>query len=257
MYKDVLRQRLSELEIPRNELIVLHVRLKNLLTPSLDGDEVLPIDYRSLSQDLLDVLSEQYQPSGLLVPSFTYSFTKTGIFDRKATPGEVGRFGEEVRKLLPASKRLLEPVFSMIDCSQVFGEDSFDPTSAFGNQSLWDVLSFRGFVCLNLNVPELFGTYLHYLECKHNVPYRFSKSFSGAISMDGMNWERITYEYNVRRLDIDTSWRRHKLAQLLNSECVLHEFGTPQSPVRWFHSAEVDLVLGQVLDRDPLFLIND
>lgn len=257
MIKWPLRTLLAGLNIPKNELILLHVRLKNLMPRDAQHSDLQTIDYSTLSRAIVDITDELYQPRGILVPTFTYSFTNTAIFDRRSTVSEAGRFGEEVRTQHPIFQRLLEPVFSMVDCHKALMGTGFRLNSAFGEGSLWSILSEIGFVSVNINVPGLFGTYLHFLENKHKVPYRYSKWFSGRISPDGEQWSSVDYEYYVRRLDRDTEWKREKIARDLSEEGVLHEYGTPELPLRWFRTKEVDLVLGNYLERNPFYLISD
>ena len=45
-------------------------------------------DHTALSLDLITTLKELDSPLGILVKTFTYSFTKTGIYARTNTPSE-------------------------------------------------------------------------------------------------------------------------------------------------------------------------
>lgn len=257
-YRESLAGLLGPLALPQGSILVLHVRLKGLLQASSGSNQnSISIDYRKLSTDLMAVLNDLYQPQGILVPTFTYSFTKTGIYDRTSTPGEVGRFGEEIRLSYPARARTMNPVFNFIDCDDILKSRERCEYTAFGRDSVWRHLMDSGHICLNINVPELFGTYLHYLEAHQAVPYRYPKLFPGRVSADGHSWKAVNYEYYVRDMDRDTRWHRDKIATFLNAHGVLHDFGTVQAPLRWFHSTNMDEVLGRALRHDPEFLISD
>ena len=257
-YREPLADLLKPLGLPQGSILVLHVRLKGLLESNREITQSFKsIDYRKLSTDLLAVLNDLYKPQGILVPTFTYSFTKTGIYDRTSTPGEVGRFGEEIRQIFPVKARTLDPVFNFIDCDGILKNRERSEYTAFGKDSLWYSLMEWGHVCLNINVPELFGTYIHYLEAFHAVPYRYPKIFAGRISADGHSWQDVNYEYYVRDLDRDTRWRREKIAAFLKAHGVLQDSGTGQVPLRWFHSSGMDEILGRALRQDPEFLISD
>jgi hypothetical protein len=97
-------------------------------------------------------LDELYSPLGILVPAFTYSFTKTGIYDRANTPSEVGRFGEEIRLAFPPAQRTMNPVFSVIDCHSILKSDELSEDTAFGRHSLWNHLNEIGHICVNVNL---------------------------------------------------------------------------------------------------------
>jgi aminoglycoside N3'-acetyltransferase len=87
---------LASLGFPEGEILVLHVRLRELFgnRSSLLGPHV--DTYSDAARGLIALIREHLKPSAMLVPSFTYSFTKTGVFDRANTIGEVGRFGNSL-----------------------------------------------------------------------------------------------------------------------------------------------------------------
>ena len=61
-------------------------------------------NYKTITLKLLDTLDKKNLKS-LIVPTYTYSFTKEKIFNRKISPSEVGRFSEEVRKICKIHQR--------------------------------------------------------------------------------------------------------------------------------------------------------
>ena len=150
--RSLLLQKLQGLELPQDPLVVAHVRLKDLVHPAELGDADQGIDYAALSLELIAALDELYSPLGILVPAFTYSFTKTGIYDRAHTPSEVGRFGEEIRLAFPPAQRTMNPVFSVIDCHSILKSDELSEDTAFGRHSLWNHLNEIGHICLNVNL---------------------------------------------------------------------------------------------------------
>lgn len=253
-YKKNIAEMLRHLALPQGTIVVLHVRLKGLM--GIDNNPC-SIDYQKISTDLLSIINDLYQPRGILVPTFTYSFLKTGIYDRSSTYSEVGRFGEVVRVSFPTKARTLNPVFNFVDCNGVLNGLEHNESTAFGEGSLWSYLSKIGHTCLNINVPGLFGTYLHYLEECHAVPYRYHKIFAGHVSADGNSWKDVNYEYYVRDLERDTRWRRDKISEFLKAHGTLQDIGTGQVPLRWFHSSDMDEVLGRAMQSDPEFLISD
>lgn len=257
-YRSLLLQKLQGLELPQDRLVVVHVRLKDLVHPSELGDADQGIDYAALSLELIAALDELYSPIGILVPAFTYSFTKTGIYDRANTPSEVGRFGEEIRLAFPPAQRTMNPVFSVIDCHSILKSDELSEDTAFGRHSLWNQLNEIGHICLNVNLQvPLISTHLHFLEACQQVPYRYPKTFQGRVSADGLGWNEISYEYYVRDLDRDTRWRRAKIASFLKSHDVLHDHSRGEILLRWFDSTRMAPVLEAALRKDPEFFVSD
>lgn len=256
-YRRALWKILEPLDIPRHQLLVAHVRLKGPLAVAIGagGFSAKP-SYRELSACLLDTLADKFEPKGILVPSFTYSFTKNGAYDRTKTPSEVGRFSEEIRRAFSPRTRTMDPFFSFIDCFEVLENRDSLQDLAFGPQSHWQTLQEQGHICLSLNLPT-FGTYVHYLETAHMVPYRYLKMFPGKVTADGVNWSDTNYGYYVRDLGRDTTWRRDKIGEFLRTRGVLTEGMSAGVSWRWFHSSKIDHHLGRKLAEDPLFLISD
>ena len=195
---------------------------------------------------------------GILVPTFTYSFTKTGIYLRTNTPSEVGRFGEETRLAFDTAQRTMNPVFSVIDCHLVMNSNEISQGTAFARHSLWEDLNNIGHICLyiKLQVPPI-STHLHFIEARHQVPCRSPKTFQGRVSTDGPEWTNESYEYYVRDLERDTRWRRDKIAAYLKSHAVLHDNFYGDILMRWFDSAQMTPVIGAALRYDPEFFISD
>jgi aminoglycoside N3'-acetyltransferase len=257
-YRSLLVRKLGALELPPRRILVIHVRLKDLVNPAEIACTDKAPDYTALSLDLITTLKELYSPLGILVPTFTYSFTKTGIYDRTNTPSEVGRFGEEIRLAFAPAQRTINPVFSVIDCHSIMNNDEISEDTAFGRHSLWENLNTIGHICLNINLQvPLISTHLHFLEAHHQVPYRYPKTFHGRVSTDGSDWTDVSYEYYMRDLDRDTRWRRDKIAAFLKSHNVLHDNSYGDILLRWFDSTQMSPVIGAALRNDLEFLISD
>jgi aminoglycoside N3'-acetyltransferase len=128
----------------------------------------------------------------ILVPAITYSFNKTGIYDRTNTPSEVGRFGQEIRLAFAPAQRTMNPVFSVIDCKQVTNNVEICQDTAFSRYSLWEDLNIIGHICLNikLQVPPI-STHLHFLQARHQVPCRYPKTFKGRVSTDSSDCTNV------------------------------------------------------------------
>lgn len=243
-----LRDLIRALELPSAEILFVHLRLRGLAATE---------SYARVSRQLLMAFQEWAAPTTILVPTFTYSFTSCRRFDRKNSPCEVGRFGEETRTHYARALRTMNPVFSCIDTAGYFTIGACDETSAFGERSLLDRLAQEGYVVVNLNLPSFVATHLHYLEYRHQVPYRFTKRFYGHISDDGEHFWPVQYAYYVRQLTRDTRWRREKIEGHLKARKALHFTGYRGIRGLWVRSQSLDEIIGEALQEDPHFLITD
>lgn len=115
----------------------------------------------------------------LIVPTFSYSYTKEEIYDPLNTPSAVGIFSEKIRKF-DFAIRSHDPIFSVA----AIGKNAEELTNnvsneCFGKNSFWDrFYKLNGKIC-NLNSFGCASTFLHYVEKSINVPYRYDKYFEG------------------------------------------------------------------------------
>jgi aminoglycoside N3'-acetyltransferase len=96
----------NPLKIPKQRILFLHVRLRNI-------HRVTGQSYLNLTQDFLKQLW-LFEPKTILIPSYTFSFMRSGLFHRLFSKSEVGRFSEEVRQHF-AQYRTPDPMFSVLD----------------------------------------------------------------------------------------------------------------------------------------------
>jgi len=133
-----------------------------------------------LFDEILNYLGEQ---GTLVIPSFTYSFTKPEIFDIEDTSSTVGYFSEYFR-LLPGVVRSSNPLFSVCAIGKhklAFKNSSI--SDCFGPDSCFGVLNDLNGRLMNLGC-DFMVTFVHYVEQMVNVSYRYHKKFSGEIKSD-------------------------------------------------------------------------
>jgi aminoglycoside N3'-acetyltransferase len=231
--------------LPKNSSIVVHVGLKNLFHDNQN--------YKIQSSHLLDTIREELSPNEIFIPTFSYSFTDTKLFNARSTPAEVGRFSEEIRKkFIPQKMRMLDPIFSVIETEGKFNRYDEAITEAFGNSSVWRYLNNKEHFIININLVEpIIATQLHYLEYEHLVPYRYMKKFSGSI----INWRDecfdIDYDYYVRDLKINPIWNRAKIADDARSSCSVIDIG----PVKAFDWMNLRKFLSNKLNTNKYYLV--
>lgn len=137
------------------------------------------------AQSVLDVVyggcRDALGPNGtLVVPTFTYSFPKGEPFDPERSASTCGLFTELVR-LLPGAERSRDPIFSVA----AVGPDGDAltreaPVECFGADSFWGrFLERDGLIC-NFNF-DAGSTFMHYVEKRLSVGYRYDKLFVGEI----------------------------------------------------------------------------
>ena len=162
--------------------------------------QIAHIDPNRQVQELIRQIIEYFSPEGtVVVPTFSYSFTKNENFDADYTPGEIGKFSETFRKY-PLMRRSNHPIFSVTGTGYHF--EKFEKSridDCFGEGTAFDLLYKLGgkIVCLGCDFERI--TFVHYVEQYFGVPYRYMKNFSGYIIKDG-NQNKLTTSYYVRNL---------------------------------------------------------
>ena len=151
----------------------------------------------TLIRELIDYFSGG---GTLVVPTFTYSFTKNQDFDVERSPSDVGQFSEAFRQT-PGVHRTSHPLFSV----GVIGSESDRYLSArlddcFGLNTIFHNLYESNAVLICLGCAFNL-TFIHHIEQLYGVPYRFTKKFKGIITRNGYSKMQTT-EYFVRDLSI-------------------------------------------------------
>lgn len=145
-------------------------------------------------------------PDGrVIMPTFTYSFTRGEDFDVEGTPSTVGQLTEHFR-LLPGARRIPDPIFSSAVRGPLEGgwEQLLEvgDVDCFGAGSVFDYLRAVDAKLVFFGIGFKYCTYVHHVEWRLGVPYRYSKDFSGRIT-DGSRTVAATATYFVRSLDGD------------------------------------------------------
>jgi len=169
----------------------------------------------------LDSLDAVLGPEGTLVmPTFTYSFTKGEPYSISETPSTVGLLTEYFRRI-PGVLRSGSPIFSVAARGRLAPEFANSAVGdCFGKGSAFDLLARHNgwLACLGCSLNRV--TFVHYVEQAKGVGYRYFKDFDGTIVTGGAE-TRTRVRYFVRDLErnseIDLSGLRRRLAA---SDCL-------------------------------------
>lgn len=189
-----IRQAFQKVGVGKGDTVFIHANLGffGRLEGAKRGEEY--------AEAFFSELKELVGPGGnICVPTFTYSFCNNQPFNRLTTSSKMGIFAEYVRTL-PEAVRSEDANFSV----SVWGPGAVDltenaPSHSFGNDSFWERLLKADGKILNLNFDAA-STFVHYVEKKLGVPYRYDKGFTGH-SLIGGEWEDRTYYHFVRHLN--------------------------------------------------------
>lgn len=244
-----IKELFNHIYIPKNKLIVFHARIKSIK----ECDDFKDIQYKIMTKKLIDVINKNYDPISILIPSYTYSFTHSGIFHRLFSKVETGRFSEEAR--LMGYYRTPNPIFSFIDTSGYFVNTQVNHNVAFGKGSIFEYFHKNDAVILNIGLDRFIASQRHYAEYYFDVDYRFDKNFKGIVYYDEKKYKSVNYKFYVRYLDRPTNGNLVKITKDLIEEKVLNSFKYKNIIINWLTCKPYLDFLKQKMKKDMNYMI--
>jgi aminoglycoside 3-N-acetyltransferase len=211
---------------------------------------------RQLLEELVEVLRGLGVPT-LCMPTFTFSFCNGEAFDRQRSRSAMGALNEHFRQL-PDAERSLDPLMSVaalgadLDLVRDLGVQSI------GRDSTFDKLAHRdGVKFLFLGVrPGACFTYMHYLEWKARVPYRYDREFVGQVIDAGVS-ETVTKQLFVRYNGVFASDASFDYEAKLLDLGHLRDVPVGASTVSCMPRAESEDLYLELLASDPNYFITE
>lgn len=212
------------------------------------------------NEQRLDLLIEAIEAAigsdgTLVMPAFSYSFTKREPFDVGNTPSAVGMVTERFRTR-PGVRRTSDPIFSFACRGPMARELCALPVNeCFGAESVFGALHRRNahIICLGCSLSRV--TFVHYVETAHGVDYRYRKVFSGTVISPNGETAECSVVYNVRdlarRSDADLRRLQKRLAD--NGKSRTAQVG--RSRIMAVTASDFFDTAWKMLDEDPISLI--
>jgi aminoglycoside 3-N-acetyltransferase len=152
---------------------------------------------------VIEGLERAVSDGTLMLPTFTYSYTRGEQYDVASSPSTVGVLGERFRRL-PGVGRTCDPIFSAAVRGPLPGPwpgrlFAIKDTDCFGEDSVFAYLREADAKLLFIGVGLSCCTFVYHVEQRLAVPYRYFKEFTGT-TRDGDRAARTTARYFVRDL---------------------------------------------------------
>jgi len=160
---------------------------------------------------------------------------------------EVGSIPEFARQL-EGWNRTAAPVFSHTSKGRMNSSE----LNPFGAESLFEMLDkeYGQIALVGVGCRSL--TFLHYVEELAGISYRYQKTFSGKIKVEG-KWEVTESSWHVRPKGVGLEYDFDKIQSLLIDKGVLRQIH-PQ--VLLGNASEIRHELLHVMSKDPLWLLD-
>jgi aminoglycoside 3-N-acetyltransferase len=206
-----------------------------------------------LKDAIFDVLGKN---GTLIVPTFSLSFCNNQIYDRQNTESfQCGMFSEFIRQL-KISKRSDDANFSV--CAIGEKADYFTKEvseHSFGIDSFWDRLwKENGKIC-RFNMSSDYNTFIHFVERKLNVVYRYDKEFTGISIINGEKINKKYYHF-VRDLEKDEHISDlNQLDESLKKLGLLKTMNLGKGQMILMKTKDVFEIVKNEIKKNPYFLV--
>ncbi len=225
----------------------------------LHGDAGVAAQFRTVEpalrlRHLIEQVVNFMHRGTLVVPTFTYSFTKAEDFDPDTTPSGVGQFSEGFR-VHPGVQRTRHPIFSVATIGPGAGavlDARLD--DCFGAGTVFDLLHRHDarIVCLGCEFQKV--TFVHYVEQAFGVSYRSPKAFTGCVLADGRRTP-LTTTYVVRDMSIQSVHDLRRLQAETLRRGVLRVSDVGRFPISAISARDFFTVASEMLGHDEYALV--
>ena len=162
-----LKKKLYSLNISNSDLVMLHIDSAVCAQYKFKSNKK-KVDF--FCEELLDFFKDN---GTIIIPTFTYSFTKKVNFNPKNSKSKVGYFSEVFRKKKEVL-RTNHPIFSVAVKGKLEKKImNCSIKDCFGNKTFFDFFYKNNgkIICVGCDLDRI--TFIHYLEQKLMVPYRY------------------------------------------------------------------------------------
>lgn len=216
---------------------------------------------KSLSRtQLLNELVEVILELGVktvCMPTFTFSFCNGTNFDVQNTKSQMGALNENFRRRSDAH-RSDEPLMSVAAIGADLDLVTNLGVESTGSDSTFDKLSKRDgvkFLFLGVHPGDCF-TYMHYLEWKAAVPYRYNREFTGEIINNGVA-STVTKKLFVRYNGVVPNSASYTYGDLLLEQGHLLREQLGDSNLSCVPLQPAENLYLELLDANPNYFITD
>jgi len=245
-FKNDLEECLIESKFKSLNHVMLHIKLKNLR-------KNYKISYDQLTSKILEVF-DLTNPKNIIVPSFTYSFTKNKAFELDKSRSEVGKFSE-IFRLKYSRYRTNDPIFSFCHkykCQSNYKDINFN--CAFTYNSIWEYFYNEDIVVVNMGLEHLVISLIHYIEFICKVPYRRLIQINGKV-LSKEKEKVLVYDFYAREKNSIYALDWIKIEKDLINNKIFKIYFEKKLNFKWFKIKKLSNFLKIKIKEDPYYLV--
>ena len=240
--------------------VLVHSDIRGLLA-QLDIDVRKAISDLGKNDDLMNRLAAQLQEMvggrSLWIPAYNYDYCKTGVFEVRATPAQVGALPEFFRTK-QAEWRSDTPVFSHSGTGEAPESIPGEVVDPFGERSEFHQLCQRRGLLLFYGVP-FSPTLTHYVErtsSSEGPLYRYDKLFKGIVRYSDTEIRTVTLNYHVLPRGVAVRYEMPRLKAELLTAGVMKSLPAQFGRSYVVSASELTAFWHERLARDPFYLLD-
>jgi aminoglycoside N3'-acetyltransferase len=205
---------------------------------------------------LIDMLRRHIESDIILLPSFSYSYPKTRIYDVMHDIPNTGQLPAFACQLLP-SKRTHTPLINFVNIGHgSLPNELIKSEYAYGCKSLYDWLIKQDSLVVFWGCSAgKVNTFMHHIECMNEVPYMFEKKFPGELFVPRQEAKSICLRYfcRYRKLLDVIKWSDQGRSDLLSHDQLYIE---QRIALEYYQMQVYADLIGNKIRKDPFCLLS-
>lgn len=197
---------------------------------------------------LCSALTSQFE--SVLVPGFTPSFRKSGVYHKEYSQPQVGMF--PVLFMDDSGYRTNDPLHSI----QVAGEYRFDGCNhqnTFGPDGCYAQLDEDNVLIANIGTNRPVSTQFHYVSLQADPPYHTTDTHSGEIYYDDSTHREVTQTNDT--FESVYGWSRWKIERYLEEQGVLDDRSRNGLKLSFVRARDMREALEPKIEEDPYYMV--
>jgi aminoglycoside 3-N-acetyltransferase len=245
------KQGFEDLGIKKGDVLNIHSSIFNFGLPSDVKNNYLP-------HAIFTILDEVLGHEGTIaVPAFNFDFCKGVPFNRQSTPPKLmGSFSEFVFSL-KESIRSYHPMQSVSVTGRYADEiTKHDTLSSFDENGPWVTMEKLNAKIVLLGSSFRSPSFIHLVEEREQVPYRYWKSFTGSYTDHGEESER-TYKMYVREMEWNPALSLSPLEPLLAEKNLIRSVKIGRGIIICINASDFLMVATEKIRNNPYYFISN
>jgi len=245
-----LRNFLDHIEVPKNKILFLHVGLRNLRAISNKT-------YEELTNDIIDYYVNKYYPFAIVVPTFTWSFRKTGLYSIEYSKSETGMFSELFRsKAIYRTSNAIQSFSIITNNEQAFRE--LNHADTFSTDGIYEFFRQNDTYIIDIATDTFRASPLHHIERVCDLCYLScnAKKYTGYFIDENNNITKIEQMHGGTNIYKGSYvFNKEKIEKYIEKKKILVKHSHGAITLSVVSNQDLHRILEEKLIRNPFFAI--